>query len=162
MKLVAEAPLWLALVLTLLLVGAALEDAARLRISNLTCLLILGAAFVAIAVTGPEPALWQNIVVFGALLAAGTALFASGKMGGGDVKLLAASGLWFDIRSGIAMLVTVLLAGGVLALLILTLRMFNWSENAMTRTRLLRPKSGIPYGVAIATGVLMATAMQRG
>ena len=162
MKLVADAPLWLVLVLTLLLVAAALEDAARLRISNLTCLLIVGAAFAAIAIAGPKPALWQNIVVFGALLAAGTALFASGRLGGGDVKLLAASGLWFDIRSGTAMLVTVMLAGGVLALLILGLRLFNWSDSAIARVRLLKPKGGIPYGVAIATGVLMATAIQRG
>ena len=162
MRLVAEAPLWLALILTLLLVAAAVEDAARLRISNITCLLILAASFVAIALTRPEPALWQNIVVFGALLGMGTVLFASGRLGGGDVKLLAASGLWFDIRSGIVMLVTVLLAGGILALIVLALRMFNWSEAATTRVRMLRPKGGIPYGVAIATGVLMSTAMLRG
>lgn len=161
MTLAAEAPLWLALIFMLLLIAAAVEDAVRLRISNIICILILGAAFVAIAVTGPEPALWQNIVVFGALLAMGTVLFASGKLGGGDVKLLAAAGLWFDIQGGIMMLIWVLLAGGVLALVILGLRMFNWSEVAITRVRLLKPKGGIPYGVAIATGVLLATAMLR-
>ena len=75
MKLAAEAPLWLALILALLLVAAAVEDAARLRISNITCLLILCAAFVAIAVSGPESALGQNIVVFGVLLAAGLLSF---------------------------------------------------------------------------------------
>lgn len=162
MKLAAEAPLWLALIFALLLVAAAVEDAARLRISNLICVLILGGAFVAIAITGPVGALWQNIVVFGVLLAFGTVLFASGKMGGGDVKLLASAGLWFDIRSGIVMLTSVLLAGGVLALLILALRMFNWSERAVARVRLLKPRAGIPYGVAIAFGVLIATAMLRG
>ena len=162
MKLAAEAPLWLAVIFALLLIAAAIEDAARLRISNLICVLILAGAFLAMAVTGPVGALWQNVVVFGALLAAGTALFASGKLGGGDVKLLAAAGLWFDIRSGIVMLTSVLLAGGVLALLILALRMFDWSEGTVARVRLLRPKSGIPYGVAIAGGVLIATAMGRG
>ena len=161
MKLAAEAPLWLALIFALLLVAAAVEDAVRLRISNIICILILVAAFVAIAVAGPEPALWQNIVVFGALLGMGTLLFASGKLGGGDVKLLAAAGLWFDIRSGVVMLTSVLLAGGVLALVILGLRMFNWREVAIARVRLLKPKGGIPYGVAIATGVLMATGMLR-
>ena len=161
MKLAAEAPLWLALIFALLLVAAAVEDAVRLRISNIICILILVAAFVAIAVAGPEPALWQNIVVFGALLGMGTLLFASGKLGGGDVKLLAAAGLWFDIRSGVVMLTSVLLAGGVLALVILGLRMFNWREVAIARVRLLKPKGGIPYGVAIATGALMATGMLR-
>lgn len=162
MKLAAEAPMWLALIFALLLTAAAVEDAVRLRISNVICILILVAAFVAIAVTGPEPALWQNVVVFGALLGMGTVLFAAGKLGGGDVKLLAAAGLWFDIRSGVMMLTTVLLAGGVLALVVLALRMFHWSDGAIARVRLLKPKGGIPYGVAIATGVLMATAMLRG
>ncbi|WP_309662581.1 prepilin peptidase [Sphingomonas sp.] len=162
MRLAAEAPLWLALILALLLVAAAIEDAVRLRISNIICILILGAAFVAIAVAGPQSALWQNIVVFGALLGMGTLLFASGKLGGGDVKLLASAGLWFDIRSGVVMLTSVLLAGGVLALVILGLRMFNWSDAAIARVRLLKPKGGIPYGVAIASGVLLATAMLRG
>ncbi len=161
MKLAAEAPMWLALIFALLLMAAAVEDAVRLRISNVICILILGAAFVAIAVTGPESALWQNVVVFGALLGIGTVLFASGKLGGGDVKLLAAAGLWFDIRSGVVMLTTVLIAGGVLALVVLALRMFKWSDGAIARVRLLKPKGGIPYGVAIATGVLMATAMLR-
>ena len=161
MKLAAEAPLWLALVFALLLVAAAVEDAVRLRISNIICILILGAAFVAIAIAGPEPALWQNIVVFGALLGMGTLLFSAGKFGGGDVKLLAAAGLWFDIRSGILMLTSVLLAGGLLALIILALRMFNWSDAAIARVRLLKPKGGIPYGVAIAAGVLLATAILR-
>lgn len=161
MKLAAEAPLWLALIFALLLVAAAIEDAARLRISNVICILILGAAFVAIAVTGPEPALWENIVVFGALLGLGTVLFAAEKLGGGDVKLLAAAGLWFDIRSGITMLTSVLLAGGVLAILILAMRMFNWSDAALARFRLLKPKGGIPYGVAIAAGALLATALLR-
>ncbi|MEO6581714.1 MAG: prepilin peptidase [Sphingomicrobium sp.] len=161
MRLAAEAPLWLAVIFAVVLVAAAVEDAVRLRICNIICILILGAAFVAIAVTGPQPASWQNIVVFGALLGIGTLLFASGKFGGGDVKLLAAAGLWFDIRSGVLMLTTVLFTGGVLALIILALRLFNWSDAAIARVRLLKPKGGIPYGVAIAVGVLMATAMLR-
>lgn len=162
MKLAAEAPMWLALIFALLLSAAAVEDAVRLRISNVICILILVAAFVAIAVTGPKTALWQNVVVFGALLGMGTVLFGAGKLGGGDVKLLAAAGLWFDIQSGVVMLTAVLLAGGVLALVVLALRMFSWSDRAIARVRLLKPKGGIPYGVAIATGVLMATAMVRG
>ena len=162
MRLAAEAPLWLTLAFALLLAAAAVEDIVRLRISNIICVLILGAAFVAIAVAGPEPALWQNFAVFGALLGIGTLLFATGKFGGGDVKLLASAGLWFDFRSGIMMLMSVLLAGGLLALVILALRMFNWSAGAIARVQLLKPKGGIPYGVAIAAGVLVAVATLRG
>jgi len=161
-RLAAEAPLWLAVIFALLLVAAAAEDAARLRISNVLCVAILAAAFVAIAIAGPERALWQNVVVFGTLLTVGTALFAAGRLGGGDVKLLAATGLWFDIRGGAVMLTSVLLAGGVLALVILAFRLFHWSDKALGRVRVLNAGSGIPYGIAIAIGALVTTATLRG
>jgi prepilin peptidase CpaA len=161
-RLAAEAPLWLAGIFALLLVAAAAEDAARLRISNLLCVAILAAAFIAIAIAGPERALWQNVLVFGTLLTVGTALFAAGRLGGGDVKLLAATGLWFDIRGGAVMLTSVLLAGGVLALVILAFRLFHWSDNALGRVRVLNAGSGIPYGIAIAIGALVTTATLRG
>jgi prepilin peptidase CpaA len=160
-KLAAEAPAWLTLIFALLLIAGAAEDAARLRISNLTCALILAGGVAAIVILGPQVAAWQNFAVFAVLLAVGMPLFAAGKLGGGDVKLLAATGLWFDIQGGLLMLVTVLLAGGVLALLVLALRMFNWSETALSRVQLLNAGSGIPYGVAIAVGTLLTTAMLR-
>ena len=157
MNLAATAPGWLNLLLVLLLVMAAAEDAWRLRISNITCLLIAAAAIVAAILAGPSIALWQNIVLFAGLLALGTPLFAAGRVGGGDVKLIAVSGAWFDLRGGLLMLICVLIAGGVLALLILALRTFDWSENVRRRIRLLKAGSGIPYGVAIAAGSMLAT-----
>ena len=82
-------------------------------------------------------------------------------LGGGDVKLLAAVGLWFDLAGAARMLLAVVLAGGALAVLILLLRSFSWSEGAKARVHLLRPRGGIPYGVAIAAGALTAMVMQR-
>ena len=161
MNLAAEAPLWLALLFAALLLVAAAQDAMRLRISNVTVLLVIFAASVAAVIAGVQLALWQNLVVFFVLLVAGTPLFAAGKLGGGDVKLLAAVGLWFSIKSAAWMLIAVLLAGGVLALVVLALRAFSWSEAARDRAVILRPKGGIPYGVAIAAGALIAMALQR-
>ena len=161
MNLAAQAPLWLALVFAVLLIVAAAQDALRLRISNVTVLLVIAAAFAAAVIAGLQLALWQNLVVFFVLLVAGTPLFAAGKLGGGDVKLLAAVGLWFSIKSAAWMLIAVLLAGGVLALVVLALRAFSWSEAARDRAVILRPKGGIPYGVAIAAGALIAMALQR-
>ena len=161
MNLAAEAPQWLALILGILLVAAAAEDAVRLRISNLIVLLVLVGAIVAAVVAGPELALWKNFVVFLALLAIGTPMFAARKLGGGDVKLLAAAGLWFDFAGALWMIVAVALAGGLLALLILLLRSFGWSEETRRRVVLLRPRAGIPYGVAIAAGALIAMVLQR-
>ena len=161
MNLAVEAPQWLALLFTVLLLAAAAEDAVRLRISNMTVLLVIVAAVIAAIVVGPAVALWQNLAVFAALLMVGTPMFAAGKLGGGDVKLLAAVGLWFDLKGALWMLLDVVLAGGVLAILIIALRSLGWSEKIRRRIVLLRPGGGIPYGVAIAAGALIAMGLQR-
>jgi prepilin peptidase CpaA len=160
-NLAVAAPQWLALVFAILMLAAAAEDAVRLRISNITVLLVLVGAIVAAVIAGPEVRLWQNLAVFLALLAVGTPMFAAGKLGGGDVKLLAATGLWFDFGGALGMLIAVALAGGLLALLVLVLRAIGWSEEMRRRVVLLRPGGGIPYGVAIAAGALIAMALQR-
>ena len=161
MNLAADAPQWLALIVAILLLAAAAEDAIRLRISNLIVLLVIVAAVVAAVIAGPELALWKNLVVFLGLLAIGTPMFAAGKLGGGDVKLLAAVGLWFDFTGALWMILAVAIAGGVLALVILILRSFGWSEEIRRKVVLLRPGGGIPYGVAIAAGALITMALQR-
>ena len=161
MNLAVEAPQWAALLLIALLLAAAAEDAVRLRISNITVLLVIVAAVIAAIVVGPTLALWQNLAVFAALLAVGTPMFAAGKLGGGDVKLLAALGLWFNLKGALWMLLDVVLAGGVLAILIIALRSLGWSEKIRRRVVLLRPGGGIPYGVAIAAGALIAMGLER-
>lgn len=161
MNLAVEAPQWAALLLIALLLAAAAEDAVRLRISNITVLLAIVAAVIAAIVVGPTLALWQNLAVFAALLAVGTPMFAAGKLGGGDVKLLAALGLWFNLKGALWMLLDVVLAGGVLAILIIALRSLGWSEKIRRRVVLLRPGGGIPYGVAIAAGALIAMGLER-
>jgi hypothetical protein len=49
----------------------------------------------------------------------------------------------------------------VVAILIIVLRLLGWSERIRRRAVILRPGSGIPYGVAIAAGALIAMALQR-
>jgi prepilin peptidase CpaA len=161
MNLAISAAPWLAALFAALLVLAAIEDMWRLKISNWICAAIIVAAFVAVILAGPVAELWQNVAVFAALLVVGTPLFAYGKMGGGDVKLLAATGLWFDLAGAGRMIVAVMLAGGVLAIIILLLRTIKWSQEARERVAVLRPKGGIPYGVAIACGALATLAMGR-
>jgi Flp pilus assembly protein protease CpaA len=53
------------------------------------------------------------------------------------------------------LLISVTIAGGVLAMLIIGVRMADWSEAMQRRAIILRPKSGIPYGIAIAAGALL-------
>lgn len=161
MNLFESAPAWLAVVLAALLVAAAVEDAVRLRISNLLCAGVLAAALIAMAMAGLEATLWQNALVFAALLGVGTLFFGRGWMGGGDVKLLAALGLWCNLPTAVFLLTSVFLSGGVLALLILGARTFA-PAGAAARIDVLKPRAGIPYGIAIAAGAVLTLWMQRG
>lgn len=160
MNLLASAPEWLAWCLAILLIAAAAEDAARLKISNITCLGVFAAAIVAMALAGVEVAVWQNALVFAVLLAGGTLLFAAGKMGGGDVKLLASVGLWCSLNSALTLLPAVFISGGLLALAILLGRVVA-PARAAERVAILKPGSGIPYGIAIAAGALITLALSQ-
>lgn len=161
MNLVAAAPQWLVGLLALLLLTAAVQDAVRLKISNLIIAGVLVAGLAAAIVVGVKLAIWQNVVVFALVLTIGFALFAAGKLGGGDVKLFAATGFWFDFASALGLLVAVLIAGGFLALVMISLRLAKWSEQARNRIIILQPKSGIPYAIAIAIGGLLSILVQR-
>ncbi len=153
MTLLASAPTWLAIVLALLLLAAALEDMWRLEITNILSGGVAIAAFVAVAIDGPIIGLWQNLLLFAAVLAVGTMLFARGVMGGGDIKLLAASALWFDLSQGWKMLVAVALAGGLVTIATMLLRLLPWPDKVRPHLALVRRRDWIPYAVAIAAGV---------
>lgn len=161
MNLFASAPMWLAWCLVALLVAAAIEDAVRLKISNVLSLAVFIAAIVAMVLGGLEVALWQNALVFAVLLAGGTLLFGAGKMGGGDVKLLAAVGLWCSLKAAVTLLPMVFITGGLLALVILLARTIA-PEGSSRRVMVLKPGSGIPYGIAISAGALITLALSRG
>jgi prepilin peptidase CpaA len=148
LNLVILAPLWLLAVLGCALLAAAIEDAARFRISNATSLIIMIGAVAAAVVAGPSWSLWQNLAVFSAILLLGTGAFAAGWLGGGDVKLFAVLGLWFDLQSALAFVAAVLLAGGVVAIGYIVARLFRQSATAKKDRR-------VPYGVAIALGAFL-------
>jgi prepilin peptidase CpaA len=159
MNLIAHSPTWLAAILIAFVAAAAVEDAVRLRISNVTCLGVLLAALVAMALQGFPLALWQNAVVFVAILAVGTAVFAAGKMGGGDIKLLACLGLWMSFGAAVWFIASTLIAGGVLALGFIGARVL--SGHAVENARAARNRR-IPYGLAIAAGASLVFAGQLG
>ena len=161
MNLLSSAPTWLAVLLYILLVVAALQDGWKMRISNWVSGAVAVGAFVAVALDGPIVGLWQNLLLFVAMLVIGTFLFARSWMGGGDVKLLAAGALWCDFSSGLKMLVAVALAGGVETILILLSRGYGWSDRTLERVEFLRKRGGIPYGIAIAAGLILVTWWSR-
>ena len=155
MNLVVAAPIWLVVVLGCAMLAAAIEDALRFRISNITTLVVLVSAMAAAVLVGPSWALWQNGVVFLVLLVLGTFAFSASLLGGGDVKLFAAAGLWFDLRSGIGFVVLVFLSGGIVAIAYILSRLFRRSVTAKKDRR-------VPYGIAIAVGMLAVAVLDRG
>jgi prepilin peptidase CpaA len=154
-KLIVSAPDWLAILLLVLLLAAAIQDGWRLRISDWISGGIAVGAFIALLLDGPVAGLWQNLALFAATLAIGTFMFGRGWMGGGDIKLMAASALWFDLSNGWKLLVAVAIAGGAETLLIMILRRLPWPDKVRRKALLLRRGGPIPYGIAIALGVAL-------
>ena len=83
-----------------------------------------------------------------ALLVLFAIFFAMGMMGGGDVKLLAALGLWLPLTKMLILLEWMALGGGVLTLGMLIAH----------RMRKAPGKPEIPYGVAIVGAGLLVVA----
>lgn len=156
MNLPVLAPEWLYLLLLACLAAAAGEDAVRLRISNVTSGAIALLAVASVAIGGPDWDLWQNLVIFSAILALGTAAFAKGLLGGGDVKLLAALGLWTPLKLALPLLTAIFLAGGAIALLAMLYWQLRKPGSSSTKTR------RIPYGLAIAIGTAIVFQRVRG
>ena len=152
MNLIESAPQWLAVVTALALLAAAAEDFARLRISNVTVLVVLVAAIAAMAFEDFHGPLWQNAIIFAGILAVGTVAFARDLMGGGDVKLLAAAGLWVGFSAAPWLLAAIFIAGGVLALIYIIVRKLRGKSR--------REAGRIPYGIAIAAGALWVLGAQ--
>lgn len=159
MNLMATAPDWLIILFCLTLAVAAAEDAIRLRISNILVVAVAAGAIVAIFAQGPSFALWQNIAFATAILAAGTAFFSAGAVGGGDVKLFAAVALWVDLGHAPVLLAAVFIAGGLLAAAMLSLRLLPGRGGG---AGLKASSRRIPYGIAIASGALFLLALQQG
>ena len=66
--------------------------------------------------------------------------FYAGAMGGGDVKLAGALGLWFAPQVTLMLIVIMSIAGGLLTVIVLIIH----------RARKIEGRPEVPYGVAIA------------
>ncbi|WP_324805850.1 prepilin peptidase [Sphingomonas sp. LY29] len=157
----ALAPAWLAIFLLLVMAASAVEDTWRMEIEDWLSGAVAAGAIVATIVAGPTLGLWQNMLLALSVLAVGWWLFVRGAMGGGDVKLLTASALWFDLSSGWKMLVAVAIVGGLVTIVMIAVRHLPWPPTARTRVVSLRREEGIPYGSAIAAGVALSFGMLR-
>ncbi|HWI86214.1 MAG TPA: prepilin peptidase [Sphingomonas sp.] len=135
--------------LAALLVTAAVTDIRERIISNrLNALIAILAIpwWFAAGLSGADILL--QFLLAAAVLIIFAGCFALGMMGGGDVKLLAALGLWLPVGKMLLMLEWMALGGGILTL-------------GMVIAHRVRKKSGrpeIPYGVAIVGSALLTVA----
>lgn len=141
---------------------AASSDLLTMRISNkLVMLLVAGFIIIALATAMPLELVAMHVAAALLVLLGGFTFFAFGWIGGGDAKLAAATALWLGVGLTLPYLLYAGVLGGALTLVILALRnfpltpflaRFRWLE------RLHNPKSGVPYGVALAiAGMLVYT-----
>ena len=151
----------LSLTFPALVLFAAAKDATSFRIPNWISLTLAALFPAAGFVVGLPPQVMALNAGVGALvLAGGMALFALRWLGGGDAKLFAAAALWLGWPALIDFGLAAALMGGVLALILLTLRSPGARPLVLLGpgwvTRLAEPGQGVPYGVAIAAGALAA------
>jgi prepilin peptidase CpaA len=146
------------------LMMAAITDFHSLRIPNwLTG--SMAAAFPVVALLAGHDVDWLSHLEAGAgVFVVAAVLFMFRVMGGGDVKLLAATALWTGVGQLLPFLTLVAIAGGVFAIVVVALRHPLVHATLLAVLRRLpsftEEKMPIPYGVPIAVaGILMAPSL---
>lgn len=151
----------LLLVFPVLVIVAALRDVTSFTIPNWISLALIGAFFPAALLLGVGlPQIGLHVAAGVAALVAGMVMFALRWIGGGDAKLFAAAGLWLGWSAAVPYLVYTAVAGGALALFLISLRSM-WLRAYVVNGpawvgRLATPGESAPYGVAIAVGAMAA------
>lgn len=148
----------------LLLYVATLDVATRL-IPNEICL-ALALLGIASQLAGPTQ-IAQSLIAAAILFMLLLIAYTRGWMGGGDIKLLAALAVGLPLMGVIQLLTITALAGGVLALVHLMMRVLPSPKLAPAGSSLVRRvyaierwrhlrRAPLPYGVAIACGGIWA------
>lgn len=153
------AQILLMLVLPALLAVAAAFDLTSFTIPNLLSLAVAVAFALFAFAAGLQPGIFAfHLLAALIALVVGFALFALGYIGGGDAKLFAAVALWLGLRDFLAYALVSSVMGGMLTLALLALRQWPLPAGLARRdwiVRLHEKSSGVPYGVALASGALV-------
>lgn len=140
---------------------AAISDLLSMTILNRVSLLLVGTFMIVAPLTGmPLTEISMHFAAFALVLAVCFCFFASGVMGGGDAKLLAATSLWFGFSMDLMVYLLVSsMFGGILTLMILSFRaspVAVFAGQVEFLRRMADSKEKIPYGIALGLGGLTA------
>jgi prepilin peptidase CpaA len=142
------------------LLAAALWDMTTYTIPNRLVAAIGCAGLVALAMAAPDlRGFAVGVGLALAVLAVGAMLFAVHLWGAGDAKLFAAVSLWTGTQGTTALLVRTAMFGGLFSLVLVALRHLPFLKTIrrkLSGTALLSSTQGVPYGVAIAAGGIVA------
>lgn len=172
-------PLSLDLLLTLMVVVAACNDLISRRIPNRLLLVCgLGAIGLHLASAAPGAALLQALGGAATGFAIFIPLYLVRGMAAGDVKLMAAAGLFLSVGEVFWLAVTTVCVGGVMALAVVLWNR-RWRDAGANLLTLLRPiymglagvrlgaeplpkpsVGNLPYGLAIASATLILLAQR--
>lgn len=137
----------------------ACTDMLHRRIPNrLILLLLLGAPLLVVGGQMPPGVFLTSLALSSGLLLLGIQFFARGWIGGGDVKLICVLTLWFPPGEALWFVYLALVFGGVLALVVLGLRLAmrrGLVPMGATQRRLLLDSLCVPYGVSIAIAAIL-------
>jgi prepilin peptidase CpaA len=150
---------WLAVAIyALALVYAAYSDLRTYEIPNWISLVSLICFFALAWAAGWDPAAMAwNVGAGAALLVIGFGMYLLRIAGAGDIKLMAAAGVFAGWAALMELLVLIAVAGGVLALMVLAYRRVPLTRRLAGvgwLAQLHEKGRGIPYGVAIAAAAL--------
>ena len=142
-----------------MMVFAALMDVMTMTIRNRLVLAIFAGYAILAPLAGIPPyEMALSLAVAAALCLAGFAMFSLGWIGAGDAKLAAATVLWLGSGQLLDYLVFTAFFGGCLTLAVLAFRQValpaGW-HSPLWVERLHAPRSGVPYGAAMAPAALM-------
>lgn len=130
------------------LVSAAVIDVWRRLIPDAIPLVLLALGSVQLVALGAWADALLRVAIALTVFAAGLAAFMAGILGGGDVKLGAATALWVPPPLLLDFALVVALTGGLLAVAVLVVRQIR----ARALGHALAATASVPYGAAIAAG----------
>jgi prepilin peptidase CpaA len=139
-----------------LTVWAAVSDLVRFQIPNRVSALLFCGGAVYIALTGLPG--WAHLAAGCAVLALGFAAYSFSVLGAGDAKLLAALAVRTGPQGAVALVLTTLVLGAILAVV--------WVMSRPLRAMMIsaglaidpEPPAVVPYAVAIAAAAIPALA----